>query len=823
MKNNIIILLLIATTTISCIKESQDPDALYGSDTVTAVIEKNETKTYLGQDGLTTLWSAGDEIGIYTVEGSQNLKFTTASAQEAYNGIFKGSLSGQTPQYAYYPYSEAGGDIDGVSLVLSPEQDAKNIADYDFKACVYTSARATHTDYQLSFRGVMSMLAVTVDANNSILQNASLKSVTIKVLPTEGSTTPAVTGEFKMNLVDATTSFEGVGYDYAKLVWNTPHKLTDGKASAYMFINPESVKVGSEIEISFETEEGITATTTVTSIKNCKANAKYDFNLVLAELLDEVVYEGNPLASISFLQSANNGKLLKSSLFTQSYSNKYYTNSETAYDIDCTWNETDQVWEAVIPYLYDFSGLKASFTTLEEGSTVYVNDIEQVSGETANDFNQPVTYVVRSASGITQMATVVVKNTGLPVVTINGTVYPKATDFDDIEGTTTINIDGTDYTCGLRLRGNSTQAMPKKPYAFKLDKKAEILGMPKHKRWVLLANWLDRTMLRNNMAFYIAHQTGRWAPHGQNVEVVLNGVHVGNYYLCEQIKIDEERVNIADYGWEDLVEEVGTPTEQDVADKIGFLLECDQGTDDTEIYFRITTPVPFYVYIKDPGDAATSTGNGVGANLSYNYIKNYFNSVGTAIRNRNWSTVASLIDYQSFADHWMFTELTENQESKHPKSFYMHKDAGGKLCAGPGWDYDWGTFIPASYIGDSRYGEVSSTAGKIQNKYTMRYTMWYQYLFNDPAFVEVVKARWAENYPKFQTSLTYLDQQAAVVKASDEYNHAMWPIEGMIVNQWYSYGFPNQDEDLEFDAAIAQMRTSLQARLEWLNSEISGM
>jgi hypothetical protein len=167
------------------------------------------------------------------------------------------------------------------------------------------------------------------------------------------------------------------------------------------------------------------------------------------------------------------------------------------------------------------------------------------------------------------------------------------------------------------------------------------------------------------------------------------------------------------------------------------------------------------------------------------------------------------------------TELTENQESKHPKSFYMHKNAGGKLCAGPAWDYDWGTFIDMSYIGNSKYGETSSTAGEIKNKFTMRYTMWYPYLFKDPVFIAVVKERWAVLQPKMETALTHLDERAAKVKASDEYNHAMWPIEGMIVGSWYSYGFPNHDEKLAYDAAISSMRAALSARLTWLDTEIN--
>ena len=71
--------------------------------------------------------------------------------------------------------------------------------------------------------------------------------------------------------------------------------------------------------------------------------------------------------------------------------------------------------------------------------------------------------------------------------------------------------------------------------------------MPKHKRWVLLANWMDRTLMRNRVAFKLGECTQLdWTPRGEYVELVLNGKHLGNYLLCEQIKVDENRVNIAE-------------------------------------------------------------------------------------------------------------------------------------------------------------------------------------------------------------------------------------------------------------------------------------
>lgn len=801
---------------VSCnIEEAQTPVADGQQMTIHADISGSQTRSYIAADGRTVYWSQGDALGVYTEEGSKNAIFTAETEDNAYNGDFIGSLIDETPLYAYHPYCNQSGDYTAVELFLSDEQSAESISAYNFMGS-NSFVKSGTNDYAMEFRSVLSILEVRVNATATPLATSALSSITVQAMPlNEGDDVPAVTGEFLMDLTDVSTSFGGTTYDYAKLVWATPHELSEGVTSAYMFVNPDAFKKGTPLNITIETSDGTTATVSVNAAKDFQPHTRYDFNLDLANLADKVIYEGNPLASLSFLQSANT-KLIKSSLYTGSGLNtgQDYTNSTTSYDIEATYDESEGLWTAVIPYLHDFSGLVASFTTAEDGATVYVNGVEQESGVTVNDFNEVVTYEVVNASGVRTSAKVKVVNSGLPVVTITGTVYSKATEFDDIEGTTTINIDGTDYTCGLRLRGNSTQNMPKKPYAFKLDSKASILGMPKHKRWVLLANWLDRTMLRNDLAFYLAHQTSTWAPHGQNVEVVLNGVHVGNYWLGEQIKIDENRLNIADYGYEDLMTEFTSPTSDDVAAKVGYLLECDGGTDETEIYFYNSSPVKFYTYIKDPGDASTYLGSNssYGANIVYTYIKNYMTAVGSALYSSNWTTVESLIDYQSFADHWIFTELTENQESKHPKSFYMHKDAGGKLCAGPAWDYDWGTFIPMKDIGTN-----SSTASTVKNYYTARYTMWYTYLFNDGEFVEMVKARWDAMKAGFDSALPYLDKQIEALRISDTFNHEMWPCTG------FNYEYPNFDETLSWDEATAQMRDALEARIEWLDGEIANL
>ena len=123
-------------------------------------------------------------------------------------------------------------------------------------------------------------------------------------------------------------------------------------------------------------------------------------------------------------------------------------------------------------------------------------------------------------------------NTGLPKVVINTPEAQPIVSKETWMENATLTIYDTDGsvsyqgTTQVKGRGNSTWGYPKKPYALKLDKKSVILGMPKHKRWCLLANFMDRTMIRNDVSFELARQMKAldYTPQGRFVELFLNGV-----------------------------------------------------------------------------------------------------------------------------------------------------------------------------------------------------------------------------------------------------------------------------------------------------------
>ena len=223
------------------------------------------------------------------------------------------------------------------------------------------------------------------------------------------------------------------------------------------------------------------------------------------------------------------------------------------------------------------------------------------------------------------------------------------------DGTTAYDSD----KAALKGRGHSTFTKPKKPFAIKLDEKSGLLGMEKGKRWVLLANFMDHSLLRNKLAFSIARQTSlAWTPDSRFVDVVVNGKPQGCYLLCEQIRVNENRVNIDE--------------------EEGYLLEADAYLDEKNHFYTPRRHLP--VNMKEPGTAQQLP-----------YIQRYFQEIEDLLYGRGndlTKLYEKYIDLESFVDWWLVHELTQNAEPNGPRSCYMYKDKDSLLKAGPVWDFD---------------------------------------------------------------------------------------------------------------------------------------
>lgn len=428
----------------------------------------------------------------------------------------------------------------------------------------------------------------------------------------------------------------------------------------------------------------------------------------------------------------------------------------------------------------------------ESNAVVSVGGVEQTSGESVVDFSEPVEYVVSGGAGSKTYTVNLVNFTGLPIINIYTDDRGPVTSKEDWKSAK-ITINGVgrfddlaESVINIRGRGNTTWGWPKKPYALKFESKTEVLGMPKHKRWVLLANAMDKTMLRNRMALRISEQTSlAWTPRNEYAELFLNGRHLGTYLVTEQIKVDKNRVNITEMSPSDNEGEALTG---------GYLFELDFHFDN-EKQWRTPRNMPFAIKSPDEDELTAE---------QFAWAQEYINNLEALIHSKEFldpeTGYMNYVDRQSFVDYWIIYEVCLNHEIGNPGSVYMHKDRGGLLTAGPIWDFDWGTF---SY-------NVSTWA---DGKLYLQGTLWYGRMFGDPEFKALAKERWADIYPRLRSLVEFFDQEADYLKWAAVKNFALWNPQDT--------GGVNGDELLPWIEAVARMRSIYIDRIEDINSLIS--
>lgn len=347
---------------------------------------------------------------------------------------------------------------------------------------------------------------------------------------------------------------------------------------------------------------------------------------------------------------------------------------------------------------------------------------------------------------------------------------------------------GSAFTGRLSIkgRGNSTWAMfPKKPYRIKLDSKAGLLGMPKDKNWVLLANYSDKSLLRNQVAFEISKRLGMaWTPRSVQVEVTLNGDYIGVYQLVEQVRVSSDRIDITET-------DDTTPA---VAADGGYLVEINERMDDP-VCWRTTRDVPLCIKDPDPSNAGQQA-----------YIQTYIQNAEDALFSADPTQAAtgyeSYFDVDSLIDWYLVNELFKNVDSAGYGSIYIYKDAGGKLHYGPVWDFDLGAGN-TDYFDASPQGFQTATAVWIARMKAA-----------DPSFEARIRARWdAVKATQLDTLPAYIDAQAALLADAEKRNFNRWPI----LN---TYVWPNSEVAGTYQGEVAFFRNWMTARIAWLDANL---
>ena len=750
MKQVLFFVLLLAMLVSGCSQEEMLRNGTFASEESRIFItsfEKNESRTYV-ENGCLSRWTKGDFISLF-VGNTLNCQYLFDGETGDSGGKFfmfgkpEGKGTSLNTNYAVYPYDK---DMtisnDGVLAVTLPSEQSYAENSYGLGDNTMVAVTENADDTFLNFKNVGGSIKLQLYGDD----------ITVKSIILMGNNGEKIAGKATLT----------AAYDKTPVVSMAEDATT--------FITLDCGKEGVKIGTSEEEATAFWITVPPTTFEKGITITVKDVDKSFVKTTDkQLVIKRNVVTPMVPVRPAL-------SLSSSPQIVAFYLNGVKG-------EINDNFIHVQMPYGTDVSALETKFVVNEGIVTVDGNEITPLS---KMNFSSPVEFKVTSVDGMEKSFIVSISYSNLPVVYINtknaAPIVSKTTWLKDSKIYITNAGEYNDLyeSSSIRGRGNTTWGYPKKPYAIKLDSKEEVLGMPKHKRWVLLANYVDKTCIRNSVAFEIARRCEGldWTSRGKHVDVVLNGIFMGNYYLCEQIKVDKNRVNIAEMESEDIDSESITG---------GYLLEVDKNYDEVNKFRSPVRNMPFM--IKEPDEEVLVT-------EQYTYIYNHVAEVENALYGANSTTEGYLkyIDLDSFVDYWIVYELTGTGEPTHPKSVYMHKDRNGKIHAGPVWDFDYFTFQPY-----------------YKNMLINTNAVWNDRIINDPATHAVIKQRWNASKEYYRSIADEMDRQYNEIKESAEYNSLLWPLSLNV----------NRDDALSVKDAVARMKEYYVNKFNYMDSYIN--
>lgn len=271
--------------------------------------------------------------------------------------------------------------------------------------------------------------------------------------------------------------------------------------------------------------------------------------------------------------------------------------------------------------------------------------------------------------------------TNLPTIVIN--TLKEAEPVDNVTNITSyislISKEGAKVltdTAKIRLRGNSSKAFPKKPYRIKWDEKHHVLGSPaKDKKWVLINNYSDKSLIRNMVGFEVSRCMGMaYTPFCTMADVIVNGDYRGTYQLADKIEVGKDRLDIPKH--DPLVST--SPADG------SYLVETDMcgNTEPSAFSTRYIQPdgyeqeIPFTVQYPEDDERTDE---------QYAYVKDEIAAMTQA--GFTHKDLQKHIDIPSFLRYFLIEEFCGNTDAYW--SALMYKVPGDtKWYYGPVWDFD---------------------------------------------------------------------------------------------------------------------------------------
>lgn len=336
--------------------------------------------------------------------------------------------------------------------------------------------------------------------------------------------------------------------------------------------------------------------------------------------------------------------------------------------------------------------------------------------DVAEEETYQITYLDRRGETVFSMPLVFLYSADLPVLSLTTksgemTAIEEEKGYEESGTVQLLDLNGGELYEGtaesIQGRGNSTWGLAKKPFQFKLSKKADLLGFGEAKTWNLIANGYDETRLRNRIAMELAREIGMsYVPESQMIDLYINHVYYGNYYLSEKVEVDRERVAIRDmeetlsaaYGVSELgkLKSIENPEgtrkwtgavceEEDLSG--GYLLERELPARYAgELSGFVTSQGDYYV-LQSPRYASKEQ-----VDYIADLMQEFQDAVSTedGIHPQTGKHYSDYIDMESFVRKYLVEEISKNYDGGVTSSFfYKPQDTvSDKIFAGPVWDFD---------------------------------------------------------------------------------------------------------------------------------------
>lgn len=364
----------------------------------------------------------------------------------------------------------------------------------------------------------------------------------------------------------------------------------------------------------------------------------------------------------------------------------------------------------------------------------------------------------------------------------------------------------------IEIRGSSSQFFPKQGFALEtqdslgFNNNVSLLGMPAENDWILHGPYSDKSLMRNAVIYELGDRIGRYTTRRRYCELYINGDYRGVYLFMENIKRDDNRVDIATLLSTDTLGNEVTG---------GYIMKVDrvQGDFDGGWY----SPYPtlggdgqFIQMHKPEADELHP--------LQLAYIENHFTAFEHALAGPDYTDpdlgYAPYIEAESFVDMYFANELTKNVDAYRLSTyFYKEKDSdGGKLVMGPWWDFNLG-------FGNSDGCDSYLTNGFEANTGCMvLHPFWFQRLRQDPRYRGLTRCMWEDYRADVWSDESVegiIDSLSTLLSEPSVRDHARWPRLGQ-------YVWPNVFIGQTYEEEVQFLRDWIQARLTWLDQNIEG-